>query len=57
MAWLTANWGLLASILLIASEAAAAISQLVAPGNTGVSGFFAGVIKLLQGAGVKPPGQ
>lgn len=39
--------------LLVLSEAAAAIVQLAFPGNKGVSGVLAGIIKFLQAVGAK----
>lgn len=51
MQWLMQNWAMVATVLLGISEALA----VVFPASTGVGGILAGVIKVLKGAGVKPP--
>jgi hypothetical protein len=56
MTWLTSNMTLILGVLLVISEAIAALCQLLFPNNKGISGFIAGVIKFLQGLGAKPPG-
>lgn len=49
MQWLSANYGLVASALLIVSEGLA----LVFPATSGFGGVIAGVIKGLKSFGVK----
>lgn len=56
MQWLIDNFTLIASLLLVLSEAAAAIVQMLFPSNKGVSGVIAAIIKVLQQAGAKNPG-
>lgn len=56
MAFLTANIGMILSVLLILSEAMAAVCQMAFPNNKGVSGVVASIIKILQGLGAKEPG-
>lgn len=53
MEWLIAHWGMLATCLLIVSEALAGVVQLAFPANKGLSGILAGVIKFLQAVGPK----
>lgn len=48
IAWITANYATVLTVLLVASEAAAAITQLLVPSNKGLSGALATVIKILQ---------
>ena len=55
MDWLMQNWQNIAVILLVASEAGAAISQLAFPNNKGLSGALQTVISVLQKFGVKRP--
>jgi hypothetical protein len=55
MAWLSANLPVLLTVLLVLSEAVAAVSQLLWPANKGLSGIVAGIIKLLQTFGAKAP--
>lgn len=49
--FLMAHW---MAIALALSECAAVICQLAFPGNQGIGGFLAGLIKILQ-AGMAPP--
>lgn len=49
MAWILANWGLIATILLGISEALALIPGLDS------KGIIAGLINFLKGLGVKDP--
>ena len=51
IAWLMSNWGMVASILLVISEALA----FVFPASTGFGGILAGIVKFLQSIGTKPP--
>lgn len=51
IAWLMANWGMIAAILLGVSEALA----LAFPATTGFGGILAGIIKFLKGLGAKDP--
>jgi hypothetical protein len=51
IAWLMANWGMIATVLLGISEALA----VVFPSSTGFGGILAGIIKFLQGLGAQPP--
>lgn len=46
--YLSLHYMAILQILLLISEAAAAITQLIAPTNVGFSGFLAGLIKMLQ---------
>lgn len=55
MAWLQANITSVLTIALVVSETAAAITQVLAPSNKGVTGVFAGIIKFLQSLGAKEP--
>lgn len=48
IAWLTQNYLVVLTVLLVVSEAAAAITQLLAPDNKGVSGVLATIVKILQ---------
>jgi hypothetical protein len=51
IAWLMANWGMIATILLGVSEALA----LAFPASSGFGGIVAGIVKFLKGLGVKDP--
>jgi hypothetical protein len=53
MQWILNNLTPLLAMLLGISETTAAIMQIVAPQNKGVSGLVAGIIKLLQLLGAK----
>jgi xanthine/uracil/vitamin C permease (AzgA family) len=53
MQWILDNLTPILGTLLGISETTAAIVQIVAPQNKGVSGLVAGVIKLLQLLGAK----
>lgn len=55
IATLLAHLPLLLSALLLVSECAAAVVQLLFPDNKGVSGVIAGIIKALQALGAKDP--
>ena len=48
IAWITTNYLLVGTVLLIVSEAAAAITQLLFPENKGLSGAIATIVKILQ---------
>ena len=48
MKWIIENWNAIVAIPLFASELLAAITQIVAPKNKGISGFLAAIIKFLQ---------
>ena len=48
LATLSANFPMIVMVLLIASEAAAAITQLLFPQNKGLTGALATVVKILQ---------
>jgi hypothetical protein len=49
MMYLVAHYPMLVGILLLLSELAAAVSQLLYPTNSGLNGVLASFIKLLQG--------
>lgn len=51
IAWLVANWGIIATVLLGISEALAVIF----PSSTGAGGIIAGIISFLKSLGAKPP--
>lgn len=53
MQWLIDHLGVFMTGLLVISEALAAVFQILFPENKGVSGFLAGLIKLLQALGAK----
>jgi hypothetical protein len=53
LAWLEQNYTLVLTSLLLLSEAAAALVQLIFPQNKGVSGVLAALIKFLQVIGAK----
>lgn len=55
MSWLMDHLSVLMTCLLVVSEALAAVFQILFPDNKGVSGFLAGLIKLLQALGAKDP--
>lgn len=57
MQWIIDHFALILSAILVLSESAAAIVQLLFPDNKGVSGVIAGIIKFLQGIGAKEPGK
>lgn len=48
MEWLIGNLQFIVGALLLISEGAAALSQLLFPGNSGFNGFLAAVVKFLQ---------
>jgi hypothetical protein len=51
LTWLVGHSSVLISALLIFSEAAASVCQLLFPDNKGVSGVIAYIIKVLQSLG------
>lgn len=51
ISWLSANYGVIASVLLGVSECLA----LLFPSSSGFGGILAGVIKFLKGLNVQPP--
>jgi hypothetical protein len=51
VAWIVANWGMVATVLLGISEALA----LAFPSSSGFGGIIAGIISFLKGLGAKPP--
>jgi hypothetical protein len=53
IAWLMANWMLIASALLGISEAL----HVIFPSSDGFGGFVNAVIQFLKGIGAKDPGQ
>lgn len=51
IAWMTANWGMLAAVALGISESLA----LLFPSQSGFGGLLAGMIKFLKMFGIKDP--
>lgn len=55
MQWILNNYQVVLTVLLVVSEAAAAVCQVAFPKNQGASGIIAAMIKALQSLGVKDP--
>ena len=53
MQFLIDNIHLIITFAFLVTEALAAFTQLLFPNNKGVSGFIAGLIKILQSLGAK----
>lgn len=51
ISWISANWAMIASILLGISECL----SLAFPSTTGFGGILAGIVKFIKGLNVKPP--